>query len=111
MLEGLSTRIAGPDDIELVTRTIALAFSDDPVWGPAMGGPRTTIEQRTALWRIFVRGAVRYPRSGIVGEGAAVSIWIPPRGAELDEPQELDLEQTLLAILLRNGAAQFQAPV
>ena len=41
MPEPLSSRITGPDDIDLVTRTITLAFADDPVWGPAMAADRT----------------------------------------------------------------------
>jgi GNAT superfamily N-acetyltransferase len=102
-----SSRIAGRNDIEVVSRTITLAFFDDPVWGPAMGGPWTTLEQKAALWRIFIAGAVRYPWSRIVDGGAAVSVWLPPDGVELDDHQEIELEAALTQLLGASGAAEF----
>src|SRR5260221_8669312 len=110
MLGPLPSRIAVPAHVDVVARTIALAFSDDPVWGPAMGGTRTTLEQRTALWRIFIAGAVRYPWSRIVDDGATVSIWFPPDGSELDDDQEVELERALTALLGTAGAAEFAEP-
>lgn len=101
------SQIAGPDDIDVVSQTIALAFADDPVWGPAMDSARTTIDQRTALWRIFIAGAVRYPWSRIVDGGAAVSVWLPPDGSELDDDEEVDLEAALVGLLGASGAAEF----
>ena len=101
------SRTAGPGDVEVVARTIAMAFADDPVWGPAMDSARTTIDQRTALWRIFIAGAVRYPWSRIVDGGAAVSVWLPPDGSELDDDQEVELESGLILLLGEPGAAAF----
>ena len=92
-------RIAGVGDIELVATTIALAFADDPVWGPAMGGPRTSIADRLLLWRIFIAGAVRYPWSRVVSGGAAVSVWIPPNGTEMALEQEAELDDVLQRLL------------
>jgi GNAT superfamily N-acetyltransferase len=106
-----SRRIVGTNDIDLVARTIALAFSDDPVWGPAMAADRTTIEQRLRLWRIFVAGAVRYPWSRTVDDGAAASVWFPPGGSELDADQEAELEITLAEVLGESGAFEFAALV
>jgi hypothetical protein len=85
-------RIAGVGDIEIVATTIALAFADDPVWSPAMGGPRTSIADRRPLWRIFIAGVVRYPWSRLVSGGAAVSVWIPPDGTEMSPEQEAELD-------------------
>ena len=106
-----ASRIAGPEDIEVVAWTIALAFTDDPVWGPAMAADRTTIEQRLGLWRIFVAGAVRYPWSRVVDQGAAASVWLPPNESELDSDQEIELETALADLLGETGVAQFAALV
>jgi GNAT superfamily N-acetyltransferase len=100
-------RIAGVRDIELVATTIAVAFADDPVWGPAMGGPPTSIADRLLLWRIFIAGAVRYPWSRVVSGGAAVSVWIPPDGTEMSPEQEAELDVVLRRLLGPAAAAEF----
>jgi GNAT superfamily N-acetyltransferase len=100
-------QIAGPEDIELVATTIALAFADDPVWGPAMGGPRTSMADRRQLWRIFIAGAVRYPWSRLVPGGAAVSVWIPPDGTEMSPEQETAVDDVLQRLLGGAAAAEF----
>jgi GNAT superfamily N-acetyltransferase len=102
-----SSQIAGPNDIDVVARTIAVAFTDDPVWGPAMAADRTTIEQRLTLWRIFIAGAVRFPWSRVVDRGAAVSVWLPPDGSELDDAQEVELAAALIRLLGASGAGEF----
>jgi GNAT superfamily N-acetyltransferase len=111
MLEPLPSRIAGPDDVDLVARTITLAFTDDPVWGPAMAADRTTVDERLRLWRVLVAGAVRYPWSRVVDGGAAASIWIPPGGSELDADQGIELETALVEMVGEPGAAEFIALV
>jgi GNAT superfamily N-acetyltransferase len=105
------SRVVGPDDVDVVARTIALAFTEDPVWGPAMAVDGTTFEQRLRLWRIFVAGAVRYPWSRIVDDGAAVSVWLPPGGSELDADQEVELASVLTEVLGGTGSATFASLV
>jgi GNAT superfamily N-acetyltransferase len=105
------TRTARPDDIDVVTTTITLAFFDDPVWGPAMGGLRTSVAERAALWRVLVTGAVRYPWSRVLPGGAATSVWIPPDGTELSAEQEAELAPALVDILGPAGAAEFHTLV
>jgi GNAT superfamily N-acetyltransferase len=107
MAEHAQSRPAGTADIDVVTTTIALAFSDDPVWGPAMGAPQTSLADRAALWRIFVTGAVRYPWSRLLPGAAAVSVWIPPGGTEIPEKDESALDSALERILGPDGAAEF----
>ena len=111
MTDRAPSRVVGPDDVDGVARTIALAFTEDPVWGPAMAADRTTFEQRLRLWRIFVAGSVRYPWSRVVGDGAAVSVWLPPGGSELDADQEVELAMVLDEVLGRTGSAEFAALV
>ena len=45
----IGARIAQPADLERITRTIALAFQDDPVWGPAYGGSATTLDAKASI--------------------------------------------------------------
>jgi GNAT superfamily N-acetyltransferase len=111
MPEPRSRRIAGPDDVDLIARTITLAFADDPVWGPAMAADRTTVEERHALWRFLIAGAVRYPWSRVLDGGAATSVWIPPDGIELTEHEEAGLAIALAETLGETGAAEFAALV
>jgi GNAT superfamily N-acetyltransferase len=112
MLDGhLGARIAGPDDTDLVTRTVALAFADDPVWGPAMGGSRTSFAGKTALWRFFVAGPMRHGWTRLLPDGAAVSVWIPPGGTEMTEDQEHALDLAVDRILGSAGATEFRALV
>jgi GNAT superfamily N-acetyltransferase len=107
----VTPQTAGPDDIDLVTLTIALAFAEDPVWGPAMGGSTTSLAEKTALWRFLVAGAVRYPWTRLLPDGAAVSVWIPPNGTELSKGQEEAFDAALERILGAPGAGDFRALV
>ncbi len=100
-------RVAGPDDLDLVTTTIALAFEADPVWGPAMSGDRTARAAKATLWRILVEGALQYPWSSVVGDGAAVAVWIPPGGTELDDDGQAHLGAALEAVLGTEAAGRF----
>jgi GNAT superfamily N-acetyltransferase len=107
MPEPLPSRVAGREDIDVVARTITLAFTDDPVWGPAMAADRTTVEQRLRLWRVLVAGAVRFPWSRVVDGGAAASVWIPPDESELDAEQEIELRTALVELVGEPGADAF----
>jgi len=100
-------RVAGPDDVDVVTDTIARAFADDPVWGPALGGDRTSIARKASIWRIFVAAAVRHPWTSIVGDGAAVAVWIPPDGIELDHADEELLTTTVADVVGPAAAAEY----
>jgi len=101
-------RTAGPADLDAVTTTIALAFADDPVWGPAMGGARTSPAAKAELWRLFLAGAIRYPWTRLLPGAAAVSVWIPPDGSELSDEQEEELDRALARILGSAGATEFR---
>ena len=104
---GLGARTAEPEDVDIVTTTIALAFAEDPVWAPAMGGSRTSLADKSALWWFLVAGALRYPWTRLLPDGAAVAVWIPPGGTELSDGQDAELDRTLDRILGAAGAAEF----
>ncbi|HET7901438.1 MAG TPA: GNAT family N-acetyltransferase [Candidatus Nanopelagicales bacterium] len=85
-------RIAGRDDVDLVTAVVADAFRDDPLWEWALRRDDGSTDHHAVLWRIFVEGALRHPSTWVVGDGAAVAVWIPPGASELTEEQEAELD-------------------
>ncbi|WP_348786995.1 GNAT family N-acetyltransferase [Leifsonia sp. NPDC080035] len=92
----MQTRIAGPDDVDAVTTTIALAFRDDPVWGPALTAADGGTDHLEAFWRFFVAGAVPHGsvflQDGPDGEAATVAVWLPPGVPELSDDQEHEVD-------------------
>ena len=82
----MTVRRAGKADIDAVTETISLAFVGDPVWGPALAKPDGGTDQLAAYWRRFVASSQAQGGLWMLDDGAAVAVWIPPGGLELDEP-------------------------
>ena len=93
--------IAGPEDLDSVTTCIALAFASDPVWSVSLAGPDGRGDHLPAYWRLFVRGAARYGTVHRTSDGGAVSVWLPPGGAELTP----ELTDELEALVARSLAA------
>jgi GNAT superfamily N-acetyltransferase len=88
-------RVATRSEAGAVTETIRLAFSDDPVWGPALAVPSGSTAHLDAFWRFYVDGGLRFagrkPPSGVWLTGAAadsLAIWTPPGESELSPEQE-----------------------
>jgi GNAT superfamily N-acetyltransferase len=81
-------RVATAADLDGVANTLALAFEPDPVWG----WPLPDRDALTTWWRFLVAGALRYPNVWIEGDFAAVAVWIPPGGSELEPAQEERVE-------------------
>lgn len=80
-------KIATPADIDDVTRIIALAFADDPVWGAALARRDGSTAHHEPYWRLFVEGAVPQGMVFRSDDGAAVALWIPPGGEEMSDEQ------------------------
>lgn len=77
----MKPRIAARDDLDGIVETLAFAFSTDPIWGWAFPVP----DAQRAWWRLFAGSALRrYPWTFVSGNYAAVSVWLPPGGIELD---------------------------
>jgi GNAT superfamily N-acetyltransferase len=83
--------VASGRELDAVTRTLWLAFRDDPLWSWALPDH----EKLEALWRFMIRSALRYPSVWITGDYAAASVWIPPGGSELTDEEEGRLEPLL----------------
>ena len=84
-------RRAVPDDSDLVTAIINVAFEHDPLWSRAMGRADARTDHHAAFWRLSVEGALRYQWTWLTRGGEAVSIWIPPGGTEMTPDQEASL--------------------
>ena len=106
MQNALDPRIAQPDDCTEIAQVVTLAFAADPLWSWAMSREDNRTEHQALIWTIFVEGALRYPHSWILGNGAAVSVWIPPGGSELSDEQEQRLRDCV-AETLGPMASQF----
>src|ERR1700710_134190 len=80
-------------DVDSITETLTLAFSDDPVWGPALARSDGATDHLRPFWRIYVEGAMRVGGQYLTGGGAAIASWTPPGETELSDDQEAELER------------------
>jgi GNAT superfamily N-acetyltransferase len=100
----IRTALAG--DVDRATETIALAFATDPVWSVALAPADGSVEHHVPYWRIFVAAAQAQGGVRLLDGGAAVSVWIPPGGQELDEASLSALEAINARALGPVGAAE-----
>ena len=75
-------------DLEPATKLLTAAFATDPVWGWAFPN-RSDLE---AWWRFSIRSALRFPWVRVLGDFAAVAMWIPPGESELTTEEEAEVE-------------------
>jgi GNAT superfamily N-acetyltransferase len=73
-----TSRQATTRDLDHVTACIAMAFADDPVWGPALRPADGSTSHLLPYWRLFVDGAHRFGTVRMTPGGEAVSVWLPP---------------------------------
>jgi GNAT superfamily N-acetyltransferase len=84
----VEARVATDADLEPATELLTAAFAADPVWGWAFPD-RSDLE---AWWRFSIRSALRFPWVRVLGDFAAVAIWIPPGESELTAQEEAEVE-------------------
>jgi len=77
------TRLATTRDVDVVTRSITLAFATDPIWEPALRRADGRTDHHEPYWRRFVAAAVDQGTAFMTEGGEAVAIWVPPGGEEL----------------------------
>lgn len=80
-------RLATAADVPALADTLALAFADDPIWGPVLRRADGSTDHLAAFWTPFVEGALRHDTVWLVDDGAAVAVWIPPGGTEMSDEQ------------------------
>jgi ribosomal protein S18 acetylase RimI-like enzyme len=84
-------RVAVEADLDRITETLWLAFKDDPLW-------RWAFPEREKLapwWRFLIRSALKHRWVLVLGDYAAVSVWIPPGCEELSHEEEQQVEGLL----------------
>lgn len=84
----MQARVATEADLEPATELLTAAFATDPVWGWAFPN-RSDLE---AWWRFSIRSALRFPWVRVLGDFAAVAMWIPPGESELTAEEEAQVE-------------------
>jgi GNAT superfamily N-acetyltransferase len=89
------SRVADGTDLDRLTAVLTSAFESDPLWSWALPDP----DDLAALWRFFIRSALRYPCTWIAGDYAAIAMWIPPGGTELTKEEEQQLEPLLAGLI------------
>lgn len=80
-------RLADDADVPALAATLALAFADDPVWGPVLRRPDGDTSHLEPFWRRFVEGALPYGMVYLVDDGDAVAVWLDPEAPEMTDEQ------------------------
>ena len=101
----VDARLATAADLPAAVETLARAFYSDPVWGWAFSDPERRLDHLRMLWRELAESALGYESAWIVGDGAAVALWIPPGKPELS-PEAEERVEALVRKLLGTGAAR-----
>lgn len=89
-------RVAAPGDVDAIVATMTTAFFHDPLWGRAFPDEQRRAVQMTALWRLYVTSALRYPWTLVTPGAEAAAVWIPPGGTELTPEEERGFEEALV---------------
>jgi GNAT superfamily N-acetyltransferase len=91
----MGSRPATVADIDHITRVIAAAFADDPIWGVALRRSDGTAIDVGAYWRLFIEGGLRFGTTRVSTDGAAIAVWLPPGEDELSDEGLESLEDLL----------------
>jgi GNAT superfamily N-acetyltransferase len=92
-------------DLPAAVETLARAFYADPVWGWAFPDPERRPEQQGVVWRAIAESALGYESAWVVGDCAAVALWIPPGKPELS-PEAEERVETLIREMLGPDASR-----
>ncbi|HEY2555769.1 MAG TPA: GNAT family N-acetyltransferase [Diaminobutyricibacter sp.] len=95
----MESRVALPSDIDAVTDTITLAFSDDPIWSVALARSDGGTGHARPFWRLFVEGAVGYSTVFMADDASTVAVWLPPGAKDLTDEQEAEVDELMAANL------------
>jgi GNAT superfamily N-acetyltransferase len=86
-----------------------LAFAGDPVWSVALARPDGRTDHHAAYWRMFVDAALDQHALRLVGDAAAVAVWVPPGGHELPDAGIEELLRFNVEWLGQDGAREMSA--
>jgi GNAT superfamily N-acetyltransferase len=98
-------RVATQADIPAITKTLSLAFHDDPTWSWAFPDDELRQRQYGVWWGFFLEAALRFDEPAVfVTDGIeAAAIWLPPGEAEL-EPEDEEKVPRILRELIGDRA-------
>lgn len=91
----MEPRVATERDLESATELLTNAFASDPVWGWAFPD-RADLE---TWWRFHIGSALRFPWVWVLGDFAAVAMWIPPGASELTEEEGERVEAMITGLV------------
>ncbi len=101
----VDARLATVADLPAAVETLTRAFYADPVWGWAFPDPERRLGQLRVPWGAVAESALGYGSAWIVGEGAAIALWIPPGKPELS-PEGEERVEARVREMLGAGAAR-----
>jgi GNAT superfamily N-acetyltransferase len=113
----MDARVATDSDLDGTTELLTDAFMTDPVWAWALPD-RSGL---AAWWRFNISSALRHNWVWVLGDFAAVAMWIPPGATELSPEEEAEVEPMIedlagprapevMALLEQFEAARPEAP-
>jgi ribosomal protein S18 acetylase RimI-like enzyme len=91
-----AVRQATAADAAALSRTLASAFRDDPVFGWCMPDPHQRDRLLATWFRVVLDALLTHGESYCVGDAAGAALWVPPGVAPLSADQE-DLLGTVTA--------------
>jgi ribosomal protein S18 acetylase RimI-like enzyme len=84
---GNRVRRATRADAGAVSRTLASAFRDDPIFGWCMPDPRVRDQHLAAWFRVVVDALLEHEETYCTEDAAGVALWVPPDVAAMSEEQ------------------------
>ena len=87
----MKSRAATTQDVQAISRTLAGAFANDPVWSWAF----SDVDQLEVWWRFWVAAAVPQGEVRLTEHAEAVAVWLPPGGFEVPPEDEAHVEPLL----------------
>jgi ribosomal protein S18 acetylase RimI-like enzyme len=81
-------RRATTADARALSRTLASAFRDDPVFGWCIPDPRHRDRLLAPWFRVVVDALLAHGESYCAGDAVGAALWVPPGVAPLSEEQE-----------------------
>lgn len=102
-----TSRVATDEDLESMLNTLVPAFAEDPVWGDwAFPDRSRSTQQRRALFRLWLEGALQFRSVRVTTHCEAVAVWYPTEGTRSSPQEQRDLD-TLARALLHEHADVF----
>ena len=80
-------RRATPADADALSRTLASAFRDDPVFGWCMPDAHQRDQHLAAWFRVVVDALLEHEETYCTDDAAGAALWVPPGVAPLTEEQ------------------------